>query len=270
MLQASVVALGFGMPLGTLVRASADGLLYTVAGIFLALALGIALGRRLRVDPATSLLVSTGTAICGGSAIAAVGPAIGARAEAMSAALATVFVLNAVALYLFPPIGHLLGLSETQFGIWAAIAIHDTSSVVGAAAMFGTQALETATVLKLARALWIAPVAFGAAVWQRRTHRATAGDAPLARPALPWFIAFFLLAALLRTALPTTLAPALDLLARLGRGGLVLALFLIGAGLSRATVRAIGARPFVQGVVLWLVIGGLALLAVVQDLPPGR
>ncbi len=264
LLQACVVGLGFGMPLGAVVRAGAAGIGWTVAGILATLALGILLGRWLRVDRDTSALVTAGTSICGGSAIAAVGPAIGARAEAMGVALATVFVLNSVALYLFPFVGHALALTQTQFGVWAAIAIHDTSSVVGASSVYGPAALETATVLKLARALWIVPLTLAAAAWARSRAGADEG-----RPAvkLPWFIGLFLLAAVARSLLPAQAAPVLDLLARLARTGLVLCLFLIGAGLTRATLRAVGLRPMVQGLLLWAVVGSLSLLAVVRWVP---
>lgn len=264
LLQACVVGLGFGMPLAAVARAGATGVGYTVAGIATALALGLLLGRWLRVERATSFLITAGTSICGGSAIAAVGPAIGAGAEAMSVSLATVFVLNAVALYLFPPLGHLLELSQGQFAVWAAVAIHDTSSVVGAASAYGPEALESATVLKLARALWIVPLALGAAAWVRRGG-AEAGQG--ARVRLPWFIGAFVLAALARTLLPAAALPALDGLARAARAGLVLTLFLIGAGLTRATLRAVGVRPLVQGVLLWAAVAGLALLAVRSWVP---
>ncbi|HEV2147232.1 MAG TPA: putative sulfate exporter family transporter [Longimicrobiaceae bacterium] len=271
LLQASVVGLGFGMPLAAVLEAGATGIGYTVAGIVVALLLGTLLGRWLRVERATSLLITAGTSICGGSAIAAVGPVIGAGAEAMSVALATVFVLNAVALYLFPAVGHLLGLGQEQFAVWAAVAIHDTSSVVGAAAAYGDVALGSATVLKLARALWIVPLTLGAAALVRRSPGAFAahGRDAAARAGIPWFIGFFLLAAVTRTLLPAAAAPALDSLAGLARRGLVLTLFLIGAGLSRATLRAVGLRPLVQGVLLWAAVTSLALLAVVRLLPPG-
>lgn len=258
LLQGSVVGLGFGMSLGAVLRAGASGVLYTVAGIALALLLGLLIGRWLRVEREASWLITAGTSICGGSAIAAVGGAIRAREEAMSVSLATVFVLNAVALYLFPPIGRWLGMSEHQFAVWAAVAIHDTSSVVGAAAAYGQRALQDATVLKLARALWIVPLALGAAALARRGAAAGEGK----RPPVPWFIAFFLLAAVLRSLSPESALPALDLLARLARVGLVLTLFLIGAGLTRGTLRAVGMRPLLQGVILWTILGASSLAAV--------
>jgi uncharacterized integral membrane protein (TIGR00698 family) len=265
LLQASVVGLGFGMPLAAVARAGASGVGYTVAGIAGTLTLGLLIGRWLRVERQTSTLITVGTGICGGSAIAAVGPAIGAAPEAMSVSLATVFVLNAVALYLFPAVAHLLGLGQEQFAVWAAVAIHDTSSVVGAAAAYGPEALERATVLKLARALWIVPVALGAAAWEaRRLQRLGGAREAAGRGAvkLPWFIGFFLLAALVRTLAPEPALPALDALARAARVALVLVLFLIGAGLSRASLKAVGARPLAAGVLLWAVVASLALAAV--------
>ncbi|HET7322595.1 MAG TPA: putative sulfate exporter family transporter [Longimicrobiaceae bacterium] len=259
LLQASVVGLGFGMSLSAVARAGGAGIGYTVAGIATALTLGVLLGRWLRVEGQTSFLITAGTSICGGSAIAAVGPAIGAGGEAMSMALAVVFVLNAVALYLFPAVGHLLGLTQGQFAVWAAIAIHDTSSVVGAAASYGPHALQSATVLKLARALWIVPLTLGAAAWTRRRS----GGAG-ARVKLPWFILLFVLAAAARSVAPAPLIPAFDGVNSVARVALVATLFLIGSGLSRQTLREVGTRPLVQGVLLWAAIAGLTLTAVLM------
>jgi uncharacterized integral membrane protein (TIGR00698 family) len=263
LLQASVVGLGFGMSLGAVLRAGASGVGYTVAGIALALTLGLLLGRWLEVEREASWLITAGTSICGGSAIAAVGGAIRAREEAMSVSLATVFVLNAVALYLFPPVGRWLHLSEHQFAVWAAVAIHDTSSVVGAATAYGQRALQDATVLKLARALWIVPLALGASALARRREGVSEGK----RPPAPWFIGLFLLAAVVRSLLPATTYPALDGLARLARVGLVLTLFLIGAGLTRSTLRAVGLRPMLQGVLLWAILGVTSLAAILAWVP---
>ena len=193
LLQAAIVGLGFGIPLGTVLSAGATGIGFTAFGIAITITLGLLLGRWLRVDWETSLLLTAGTSICGGSAIAAVGPAIGASTEAMSISLATVFVLNAVALYVFPPIGHLLHFSQHQFAVWSAIAIHDTSSVVGAASHYGPRALEEATVLKLTRTLWIIPFSIVAAAMARRRN---AGAPGAARLTIPWFIGAFVLAAL--------------------------------------------------------------------------
>lgn len=260
LLQIAVIGLGFGIPIAAVAKAGATGIGYTVAGIALALALGVLLGRLINVEKQTSFLITAGTSICGGSAIAAVGPAIGASAEAMSVSLATVFVLNAAALYLFPPIGHWLQLTQHQFAVWAAIAIHDTSSVVGAAASYGASALEEATVLKLARALWIIPLTLAAAAITRRNR--TAASETALRPQAPYFIGFFLLATVLRSNSPDTALPAFDAIARLARVALVITLFLIGAGLTRATVKTVGVRPLVQGVLLWIAVGSMTLFAV--------
>ena len=263
LLQASVVGLGFGMSLSAVWQAGANGIGYTVAGIALTLTLGILLGRALKVEEQTSFLITAGTSICGGSAIAAVGPAIGARAESMTVSLATVFILNAVALFIFPPIGHALHLSQGQFGVWAAISIHDTSSVVGAAQAYGPEALQLATVLKLARALWIVPIALAAGAW---TARKAAPGSAAGKVTIPWFIGLFLVAAAARTALPAASA-LFDDLKLIATTTLVLTLFLIGSGLTQQTLRAVGIRPLVQGVLLWFCTGGLALFAIWRWVP---
>lgn len=265
LLQVAVVGLGFGMSLGAVVAAGRSGVGYTIAGIVLAITLGLLLGRWLHIERQISFLITAGTSICGGSAIAAVGPAIGACSEAMSVALGTVFVLNGVALYLFPPIGHLLHLGQHQFAVWSAIAIHDTSSVVGAASSYGALALHEATVLKLARALWIVPLTLLAALVFRRRR---AGDGASTRVSFswPWFIPLFVAAAAVRSLLPLPMLPMLDGMARASRVLLVLTLFLIGTGLSRATLRAVGLRPLVQGVLLWVAVSSLTLLAVWQGI----
>jgi uncharacterized integral membrane protein (TIGR00698 family) len=269
LLKASVVGLGFGLSLDLLLRAGALGVVYTVTVVLGTLAFGLWLGRVLRVPAETSLLIASGTGICGGSAIAAVGSAIGARGESMSAALATVFLLNAIALYLFPPVGGLVGLSESQFGVWAAVAIHDTSSVVGAAALYGATALAVATVVKLARALWIVPLTLVAA-YALGGGEAGGGGRGGGRAALrgmPWFVVVFAIAVLVRTLSPSGLEPVLDAVAVAARTGLVLTLFLIGAGLTRATLARVGGRPFAQGVILWVVVASLSLLAVARWVP---
>ena len=255
LLKACVVGLGFGMSLPAVLAVGRAGVVVTAAGIAFALGLGLLLGRLLRVEPVTGALVSGGTAICGGSAIAALGPALGAGAEAMGVSLATVFLLNGVALYVFPAVGHALDLSQHQFALWAAIAIHDTSSVVGAAASYGAEALAEATVLKLTRALWIVPLALGAAWWRRRT---AGGEVTVA---VPWFIGLFALASAVVALFPAG-APVYTALVALAKQGLVLTLFLIGAGLSRATLRAVGVRPLAQGVLLWAAVAGASLAAV--------
>ncbi|AYA38997.1 putative sulfate exporter family transporter [Hymenobacter oligotrophus] len=254
LLQWSVVGLGFGMNAEAAWRAGQEGLLFTVVSILSTLVLGYLVGRWLGIARNTSHLIASGTAICGGSAIAAVGPVVQASDEEMSVALGTVFVLNAIALFAFPLIGEALHLSQHQFGLWAAIAIHDTSSVVGAASHYGDEALQVATTVKLARALWIIPVALGTAALFRSRG---------ARVKPPYFILGFVGAMLLATYVPA-LQPFAQVLVKLAKVGLTLTLFLIGAGLSRQVLKAVGPRPFLQGVVLWLVISGASLWLIVH------
>ena len=267
LLQASVVGLGFGIPIRVVLAAGGQGIVATALFITAALAAGLALGRWMRIERHTSMLIASGTSICGGSAIAAVGPAIGASLEAMSVSLATVFVLNAVALYVFPVIGHALQLTQHQFGVWAALAIHDTSSVVGASAAFGAPALQEATILKLARALWILPLAV-AAPWIVRhpvLGFALPDDASIARRkrlVVPWFIGLFVAAALARSLSPVAWTGTYDALAAAARYALVVTLFLIGLGLTRAQLRAVGARPLLLGVSLWIVVATASLALV--------
>jgi uncharacterized integral membrane protein (TIGR00698 family) len=250
LLQLSVIGLGFGMNLQSVVAAGRRGIAWTAATIAITLLLGFLAGRALRVARTTSHLIASGTAICGGSAIAAVGPVIGATDEEMSVSLGTVFILNSIALFLFPPIGHHLGLTQQQFGVWAAIAIHDTSSVVGAAAKYGSEALKLATVVKLTRALWIVPLTIGTALAFRRKST---------RIAIPWFIGGFVLASVART-----YAPPLEQLVPAARIGLTITLFLIGAGLSRRNLASVGARPLILGVLLWIAISVGSLLVVLR------
>ena len=253
LLQACIVGLGFGIHLRQVVAAGRTGLLFTIASIVLTLLLGFLAGRALRVDRTTSHLISSGTAICGGSAIAAVGPILGASDEEMSVSLGTVFVLNAVALFIFPPLGHALHLSQSQFGMWAGIAIHDTSSVVGAASRYGLEALQVATPVKLARALWIVPLALLTAfAFKRKSARVT----------IPWFIALFLLASIIRTYFEAP-ADLYALITRIARIGMTVTLFLIGAGLSRSALRAVGPRPLILGILLWIIISAASLYAVI-------
>ena len=252
LLQASVVGLGFGMNLGTLLAAGRTGIAFTVCSIAGTLLLGWWVGRMLKVEAHASTLVSCGTAICGGSAIAAVAGVIKADSRAISVALGTVFVLNAIALFIFPPIGHCLHLTQQQFGVWSAIAIHDTSSVVGAAAKYGDEALRVATTIKLVRALWIVPLALGMAFFTGRKG---------AKTAWPWFILFFIAAACIRTWLPQG-EPLYGKLVLLARLGLTLTLFLIGAQISREALRTVGLRALMQGIILWIVISIAGLLAV--------
>ena len=258
LLQFSVVLLGFGMNLANVIKAGKDGIYFTVATIFGTLFFGFLLGKLLKVNGKISALISSGTAICGGSAIAAVAPAIDADGEEISVSLCTVFILNSIALIAFPIAGQALGLTQNQFGIWAAIAIHDTSSVVGASARFGAEALQIATTVKLARALWIAPVAllFAYIYGKKRGGKSS-------KVAIPWFIFLFLLATVARTYAPNWFQPSIfDALVNLAKAGLTVTLFLIGSSLSRETLRKVGLKPFLQGVLLWIVISLVSLWTV--------
>lgn len=259
LLKVCVVGLGFGLSIAEVLATGATGLWLTGIGVLLILGAGLVLARMLSVEADAGRLVASGTAICGGSAIAAVAPVLRAKPEAISTAMACVFVLNAVALYLFPVTGRLFDLSEHQFAVWAAIAIHDTSSVVGAASAYGPQALAEATVLKLARALWILPVVLVFAMVFARDQE----GARLAGFKPPLFIGMFILAALLRTLLPDA-EPLFDFLKSAARQGLVLVLFLIGAGLSRELLTRVGWRPFAQGLVLWLLTSVISLVLVLR------
>lgn len=248
LLQASVVALGFGMNLHEVVHAGRSGFVYTAISITVAMLLGLGLGYLISVGKKSAFLISAGTAICGGSAIAAVGPITDANEEEMAVALGTVFILNSVALFLFPVLGNWFRMSQEQFGLWAALAIHDTSSVVGAAAKYGAVALAIATTIKLARALWIVPLSFATALALRSK----------ARIQWPWFILFFCVAALLNTVLPA-FNPAFGILNHLGKIGLTVTLFLIGTGLNKQTLKHVGFRPLLQGLILWIIVGTASL-----------
>ena len=254
LLQISVVGLGFAMDLQQVLRAGKSGFLYTLMGIAFALSVGWLFGKALGVGEKPSFLISTGTAICGGSAIAAVGPVIDANDEEMSVSIGTVFLLNAVGLLLFPPLGKMLHLTEPQFGLWAALAIHDTSSVVGAGAKYGTIALAIATTVKLARALWIVPLTLATAAFR---HKSSVGKTIQ----WPWFILFFLLAAVLNTYVPQGEA-AFHWSARAARVGLTITLFLIGTGMSRASLKRVGIRPLAQGILLWIVVAITSLMLI--------
>ena len=248
LLQVSVVALGFGMNLHEIVKAGRSGFIYTALGISFSLIVGLVLGKFLRIGGNASYLITAGTAICGGSAIAAIGPILHADDEEMAVSLGTVFILNSIALLAFPPIGNVLHLTQSQFGLWAALAIHDTSSVVGAAAKYGAQALVVGTTVKLARALWIVPLALVTAAVKRSKTRVP----------LPWFILFFCLAAVVNTYIPAF--GNFDRWAfSAGRLGLTATLFLIGTGISLATVKSVGWRPLLQGVLLWIMVASVTL-----------
>jgi uncharacterized integral membrane protein (TIGR00698 family) len=248
LLQASVVALGFGMNLHEVLKAGRNGFLYTAIGISFALLMGTLIGKLLAVRATTSYLISAGTAICGGSAIAAIGPILQANEEEMAVSLGTVFILNSIALLIFPAIGSALHLSQSQFGLWAALAIHDTSSVVGAASRYGNLALVIATTVKLARALWIVPLALATAATKHSKSKIQ----------IPWFIFLFCAAAVINTYGPQE--PRLSqMFFQLGRLGLTVTLFLIGTGISRATLKEVGWRPLAQGVLLWILVGVTSL-----------
>jgi uncharacterized integral membrane protein (TIGR00698 family) len=255
LLQASVVCLGFGMNLSEVIHVGRSGFLYTALGISFALALGWFLGKLLRVQKTQSFLIAAGTAICGGSAIAALGPVTEANEEEMAVSLGTVFVLNSVALLIFPAIGAAMHLSQTQFGLWSALAIHDTSSVVGAAARYGAVALAIGTTVKLARALWIVPVALATAAVRKNKTQIH----------LPWFILYFCIAVVMSSYLPQLHAAYTEAY-RIGKLGLGVTLFLIGSGLSRQTLKQVGVRPMVQGLLLWIVVAGLSLFAIAKGL----
>ncbi len=260
-LAVAMVGLGAGMDLRAVVRAGAHGAVFAAVGIAVSLLLGMVLARALRVERNTGLLVSIGTAICGGSAIAAVAPTLRARDDQVAVALATVFVLNGVALVVFPIVGHAVGLDEERFGMWAALAIHDTSSVVGASMAYGARAFEIATTVKLARALWIVPVTLAVrALRMRLDSNADAGSARSRGP-MPWFIAGFLLAAGVCTLFPSARSAGL-VVSNMSKHAVTAALFLIGAGVTRDTVRSAGLRPLAHGLFVWIVVALLSLAAI--------
>ncbi|MCC6826229.1 MAG: putative sulfate exporter family transporter [Acidobacteria bacterium] len=260
LLQASVVLLGFGMDIFAVLKAGREGVVFAVATIVGTLLLGTLLGRLLGVERKTSALISAGTAICGGSAIAAVGPAIDADNDEMTVSIGTVFILNSLALFIFPAFGHFFTMSQEQFGMWSAVAIHDTSSVVGAASSYGDAALAIATTVKLARALWIAPVAL---IFAYLFHDRSSGKK--AKFAMPWFIVLFLAATVVRSIAPAKLPPSIfDSLVNLAKAGFVLTLFFIGASLSRDVIRKVGVGPLVEGIALWIAISITAFFAVMH------
>ena len=254
LLQFSVIGLGFGMNAHAAVQAGKEGIIFTVVSIFGTLILGFFAGKWLGLGRHVVHLISCGTAICGGSAIAAIGPVLRARDEEMSVALGSIFVLNAIALFIFPPIGHALAMTQNQFGLWCAIAIHDTSSVVGAAAAYGSKALEVATTVKLARALWIIPVSVGTALIFKQKG---------VKIKIPYFIFGFILAMLVNTFVPAA-RPLGPVMVNLAKIGLTVTLFCIGAGLSTTVVRSVGIRPYILGILLWLVISTGSLYVILH------
>lgn len=256
LLQYSVVGLGFGMNLHTSLASGKEGMMFTIISVVGTMIIGMFIGRKmLKVNRDTSYLISSGTAICGGSAIAAVGPVIKANDSDMSVALATIFVLNAIALFIFPVMGDWLGLTQQEFGTWAAIAIHDTSSVVGAGAAYGEEALQVATTIKLTRALWIIPLALVTSVIFKNGGK---------KISIPWFILWFIVAILLNTYILDSVPEVGKAISGLARKGLIITMFFIGASLSTDVLKAVGVKPLLQGVLLWLVIsiGSLAYILV--------
>ena len=254
LLQYSVIGLGFGMNLHASLASGKEGMMFTIISVIGTMIIGMFIGRKiLKVNRDTSYLISSGTAICGGSAIAAVGPVIKAKDSDMSVALATIFVLNAIALFIFPVLGGWLGLTQQEFGTWAAIAIHDTSSVVGAGAAYGEEALQVATTIKLTRALWIIPLALATSVIFKNGGK---------KISIPWFILWFIVAILLNTYVLDSVPEVGKAISGLARKGLVITMFFIGASLSTDVLKAVGVKPLLQGVLLWLVIsiGSLAYI----------
>ncbi len=281
MLQYSVIGLGFGMNVNQALASGKEGMLFTIISVFGTLAIGWLIGRKLlKVDRETSYLISSGTAICGGSAIAAVGPTIKAKAESMSVALGVVFVLNAVALFIFPYIGDAIGMTMKEFGMWAAIAIHDTSSVVGAGSAYdalhpelmaseGVSALEVATTIKLTRALWIVALVLVTPFLFRSKDSLPSRESRRGS-LIPRFIIWFVVAILVNTYLLSNAALIGDNAASIGSGIssavnqlakhiITLSLFFIGAGLTRKTLKAVGIRPLIQGILLWITISCVSL-----------
>jgi len=254
LLQVSVVGLGFVMNAVQAVQAGREGFLFTVFSIVTTIGLGLFLGRRLKVDNNTSFLISSGTAICGGSAIAAISSILRSNEKQISTALGTVFVLNSIALFLFPWVGHALNLSQHQFGVWAAIAIHDTSSVVGAASRYGQEALQVATTIKLERALWIIPLGvISMFIFHGESKRVP----------IPYFIFLFVLAVLINTFVPAIHKEA-SYIVMLSKVGLKITLFFIGSQLSKELVRSVGVKPLLQGVMLWVFISVLSLTVIMK------
>ncbi len=253
LLQVAVVCLGFNMNLQESLRSGADGMMFTVVSVIGVMAMGVLFGYWLHINRKTAYLISSGTAICGGSAIAAVGPVLKADSDEMAVSLGVIFILNSIALFIFPPIGHMLDMTQTQFGTWAAIAIHDTSSVVGAGEVYGEVALQTATLIKLTRALWIIPLALATMfIFRDRTGKIS----------IPWFIFLFVLAMVINTYLPLPEA-FVKTMVWIARRGMLVTLFMIGASLSLGMIRNVGVRPLLLAVALWIVIS-LSSLAVVE------
>lgn len=257
LLQASVVGLGFGMNVVESLKSGSEGMLFTIVSVIGVMILGSLFGYWLHLNKKTSYLIASGTAICGGSAIAAVGPVLRANEEEMAVSLGVIFILNAIALFIFPPIGHFFEMSQQQFGTWAAIAIHDTSSVVGAGDAYGPEALQLATLIKLTRALWIIPLALVTMMIFREKG---------SKISIPWFIFMFVVAMMINTycGLPEEVSRWIVWIAK---KGLVLTLFFIGASLSLRTIKSVGTTPLVLAVALWIVIGVSSFIVVMYTIP---
>ncbi len=266
LLQASVVGLGFGMNLQESLQSGADGMLFTIISVIGVMIIGVILGRYMDIDRKTSYLISSGTAICGGSAIAAVGGVLRANENEMAVSLGVIFILNAIALFIFPPMGHFFGLSQAQFGTWAAIAIHDTSSVVGAGAEYGAEACDLATLIKCTRALWIIPLAFFT-MWYFRNDKSGEGKAKVS---IPWFILLFVVAMVIFTYTPesamTVMGPVYNAIVVIAKKALVVVLFAIGASLSLKVVKQVGVKPLIQAITLWVAIGASSLFVVMYTI----
>ena len=254
LLQISVVGLGFGMNITTALKAGQQGFLFTALSISGTLLLGLLFGKILKIEKKTAYLIAAGTAICGGSAIAAISPIIKAEEKQISVALGTVFILNSIALFIFPFIGHTFHLSQSQFGLWCAIAIHDTSSVVGAASKYGNQALGIATTVKLIRALWIIPIAFISTFFFKNKN---------SKIKLPYFIALFVLAMVINTYINFVQQYTHYIIA-VSKLGLTLTLFLIGSGLSKTIMKSVGIKPLIQGLVLWIIVSVASLSVIIH------
>lgn len=254
LLQVAVVCLGFNMNLQESLKSGSEGMLFTVVSVVGVMCLGVLIGYWFHINRKTSYLISSGTAICGGSAIAAVGPVVKANENEMAVSLGVIFVLNSIALFIFPPLGHFFDMTQQQFGTWAAIAIHDTSSVVGAGEIFGEEAMKTATLIKLTRALWIIPLAF-VTMFIFRDKKS--------KISIPWFIFIFVLAMIVNTyvALPQWFVDAMVWIAK---RGMVVTLFCIGASLSMSSIKQVGVKPFLQAVALWIVISISSLIVVLE------
>ncbi len=260
LLQVAVVCLGFTMNIEKSLQSGAQGMSFTIVSVVGVMVIGVLLGYYLHVERKTAYLISSGTAICGGSAIAAVGPVLKAKEDQMAVSLGVIFILNAIALFIFPPMGHMLEMTDTQFGTWAAIAIHDTSSVVGAGEAFSPEALETATLIKLTRALWIIPLALATMfIFREKSSKIS----------IPWFIFYFIIAMVLNTYFSAWFGAEIpawftDAMVWIARRGMVVTLFLIGASLTIKTIKSVGVKPLILAIALWIAIGVSSLLVVLN------